>query len=100
VSNELAVVVGSGCTVSAPTGVSLSVSGSVVSVTWNSLPGATAFVLEAGLSAGSSNVFVGNVGLSTTLTATAPSGTYYVRVRAVSACGTSAPSSEIVVVVP
>ena len=101
VSNEVAVTIGGGCNVSSPpTGVSSSVSGSTVSVRWNSPPGATAFVLEAGLSTGASNALVANVGAATMLTGTATPGTYYVRVRAISACGVSAPSSEIVIVVP
>jgi len=35
-----------------------------------------------------------------TFSTNAPPGTYYVRVRATNACGTSAPSNEILVNVP
>jgi hypothetical protein len=46
-------------------------------------------------------LLVTDVGLVTSVSAVAPSGTYYVRLRAVGACGsTSGSSSDIVIVVP
>jgi hypothetical protein len=59
-------------------------------------------VLEAGSSPGLANLTRVDLGQPTT-TFTASSvvpGTYYVRVTATNACGTSGPSSEIVVGVP
>ena len=50
-------------------------------------------------SPGLSNLANLNVGLQTSLQATAPTGTYYVRVNAVNASGESAPSNEQTVIV-
>jgi hypothetical protein len=34
------------------------------------------------------------------MTAVAPSGTYYVRIRGITSCGLTPPTNEVVVVVP
>jgi predicted phage tail protein len=60
---------------------------------------ATSYILEAGTSTGSIDVFNGNVGPSTTLTAAVGAGTYFVRVRAVNESGISAPSNEVTLAV-
>ena len=59
---------------------SYTVNGRQVVLTWNASSGATDYVLEAGTSSGASNVVTISTG-STTLSATAPPNTYYVRVR-------------------
>jgi hypothetical protein len=74
------------------------VNGSAVTLSWTASPfGAapTSYIVEAGTSPGASNVFNGNVGAGTTLTAAVGAGTYYVRVRAANDAGTSAPSNEL-----
>ena len=100
-SNEVTLTVPSGCTNPAlPTGLTHSVSGTAVTLTWQAASGATGYVLEAGSSSGSSNLVSVDTGTaSTTFNAAAPPGTYYVRVRARNSCGTSGPSNETVVVV-
>jgi len=101
-SNEATLVVtGAGCSAApdAPSVFTGAVAGSVVSLAWVNAAGATSYVVEAGTAAGLTNVAVLDVGVATTLTATASPGTYYVRVRAKNACGTSAASSEIVLTV-
>ena len=77
------------------------VAGSQVVVSWNPVAGAASYRLEAGNGPGLSNVTAIPVGgTAAVFTGVAP-GTYYVRVRAVGAGGElSAPSAEIVVVVP
>src|SRR5262249_14718667 len=84
-----------------PSGLGATVSGQTVSLTWNasSTGGSpTAYVLQAGSSAGQSNLAASNVGLTTSATPTGvPAGTYFVRVVAANASGTSGPSNEIVV---
>ena len=88
-----------GCTVpSAPGGLASSVSGSTVTLAWTGSTGATSYVIEAGSAAGGSNLAVLETG-PTSFTTAAPNGTYYVRVRAKTGCGASAPSNEVVVVV-
>ena len=86
-----------------PSGLAAVVSGNTVILTWNSptTGGApTAFVLMAGSSAGTSNLAQSSVGLTNSATATnVPAGTYFVRIIATNASGTSAPSNEIVVTV-
>jgi glucose/arabinose dehydrogenase len=71
------------------------VSGVVTRLTWAATLGATSYILEAGSASGLANLLSTNVGAQTALTATAPAGTYFVRVRAANTCGTSAPSPEI-----
>jgi hypothetical protein len=78
-----------------------SVSGTTVTLNWTLSVGvpATSYVIEAGTASGASNIFNSNVGPATGLTASVAAGTYYVRVRATNAAGTSAPSNEVTLVV-
>lgn len=100
-SNEVVVVAGSGPCMppGAPTGFTGSVSMTTVTLTWNASVGAASYVLEAGSSPGASNIFSGDFGPQPSLSASAPAGTYYLRVRGRNACGLSQPSNEIVLVV-
>ena len=104
-SNEIAVVVGGGCSRApdAPTGLVYSVSGSTVTLAWNAVPGAViSYVVVAGYSPGAANAANSDTGSRyTTLVATGVgNGTYYVRLHARNACGVSGPSNEVAVVVP
>jgi predicted phage tail protein len=103
-SNEAMLVVGGGSCAGAPSGpvgLVASVSGAAVTLNWGAAAGQpTSYVLEAGSSAGASNLVLSDVGNTTTLTATSvAAGTYYVRVRAKNSCGTSSASNEVVVTV-
>jgi hypothetical protein len=105
-SNETLVSVPGGggpCTTAPnpPTSLNAAVSGSAVPLTW--LPAAsgcaaTAYVVQVGSAAGLSNLALFNVG-SPSLFASAPPGTYFVRVVAVNAFGSSVPSTELAVTV-
>jgi hypothetical protein len=105
-SNESILVVGpTGCTTApgAPAGFSSWASGGTMHLTW-SAPGnscsPTSYVVQAGSSAGSSDVANVNVGAGTSYDASGvAAGIYYVRVRAVNAYGQSAASNEIVLTV-
>lgn len=106
-SNETIVSVpggGGACTAApnAPTSLTAAVSGSGVTLTW--LPSATgcaatAYVVQAGSAAGASDLAIFNVGNTTRLSVSAPSGIYFVRVVAVNAHGGSVPSNELTVTV-
>jgi hypothetical protein len=102
-SAEAQFVVG-GCEIPvAPLDFRFSINGRTVSLSWSAAPtgsAPTTYVLEAGSSPTLANLLVANVGLETVVVTTAPPGTYYVRVRARNACGTSAPSNEQIIVVP
>ena len=103
-SGELTLVVGSGCGTApgAPGTPAVAFnSGGTVVLAWTAATGSPdAYIVEAGTAPGLSNVAVADVGSSTTLTATGVgNGTYYVRTRARNACGTSAPSGELTLVV-
>jgi predicted phage tail protein len=105
-SNESILVVGStGCNTApnAPTGFAGSASGGTVQLVWSAPAGncsPSSYVLQAGSSAGSSDLANANVGAGTSYVASAiAAGTYYVRVRAVNAYGPSAGSNEVVLTV-
>lgn len=78
----------------APTGFTARTSGLDVALSWDPSPSATGYVLEAGDVEGASNVAIANLGLVTSFATSAPPNTYFTRVRAVNACGASAPSGE------
>ncbi len=102
-SNAVLLAVPAACGVPAPPRqLSATANGSMVTIEWKlgDLGSAApdGFVLEAGHAPGSP--FVSLPLAARTFHGAAPPGTYYVRVRAVSACGTSAPSEERPLVVP
>jgi hypothetical protein len=79
------------------------VNGLIVALSWTYPSGVPAaqFVIEAGDAPLGSNLAVVTVpGNDPRFTAQAPPGTYFVRVRARNACGTSTGSNEVVVRVP
>jgi hypothetical protein len=108
VSNEVLVVVGgpSACAAPplSPSGLSSSVSGNALTLTWSAPAGGCApagYRIEAGSTPGSSNLAVVDTG--TTSTAFGASGvgagTYYVRLRSVNAYGISATSNEVILTI-
>jgi beta-galactosidase len=85
----------------APVGFSSSVSGRFVSLGWAASGMITSIVLEAGHTPGASNAAVLVLaGTDRAYSTNAPPVTYYVRVRAMNACGSSAASNEVAVIVP
>jgi len=103
-STEIVLSVGPGACTSAPAAPSLqvpSVNGSTVVLIWTAAADASNYILEAGSQTGLANLANQAIGNTTTFTAVSvPRGTYFVRVRARNACGTSAPSNERIIVVP
>jgi len=79
----------------APSGYAAQTSDSTAVLSWERSPSATSYVLEAGTAAGQANLFNANVGNVLSLSATAPFGVYFTRLRAINACGSSEPSSEV-----
>jgi predicted phage tail protein len=105
-SNEAVVFVGgtTSCAVrpDAPVALRSTVDGSTVTLEWSGAVGSpTSYILEAGSRGGLADVLVSDTGnTGRTMVATnVGSGTYFVRVRARNACGTSDASNEAVVVV-
>jgi hypothetical protein len=99
-SVELVLAVVSGCLVPQPhQGLSALVAGGSVTLSWTLHPSATGVRLEAGSAPGEVDIFSGEIGLQSSLAATAPPGTYYVRVRSSNACGVGPPSNEVLVAV-
>ena len=101
-SNVVDVIVGSStpcATPAAPSGVTGSVVNGTASVSWAAVPGATSYIVRAGSAPGGSDLFNGNVGPTTSVSAAGlPAGfRAYVRVLAVSACGTSGRSADILI---
>ena len=97
-SNEVEVVVA--CAPSAPTGLTHTVTGNAVSLSWSPAAGATGYVVEAGSASGLANLATLSTGTNGLDVSSVPPGTYYVRIRGRNACGTGAPSPEAVVSVP
>jgi hypothetical protein len=96
-SNEITVVIVP-CSLAPPADLAAVVINNDVSLAWPGVAGATSYQLEAGLAPTLSNAFNGDVGGTQAVQVIAPSGTYYVRVRAKApSCATSAPSGETIV---
>ena len=87
----------------APTLVPATVAGNVVTLNWIANPGgsaATAYRIVAGSAPGLADIAILDVPPTpTTLTVGAPSGTYFVRIAALNAAGSSVVSNEITVLV-
>lgn len=99
-SNEVFLRVGpEPCTTPPPSPASLAfmVAGLDVRFTWTASATAANYTLEAGSATGAANLANFPVGNVTAFAASAAPGVYYVRTRAQNACGTSAPSNEVVV---
>ena len=106
VSNEVVVTVGSMSACAGPPGPPTlgpaAVNGNSITLTWNAAVAgcvATGFTVQAGSAPGQANLAAVDVGSALSLNASAPAGTYYVRVVAAGAAGVSAPSNEVTVVV-
>jgi glucose/arabinose dehydrogenase len=74
-------------------------SGGVVSLAWQPLGEASGYLIEAGSAPTLTNLAMIPVGTAS-ISVPAPSGTYFVRVKAITPCGTTAASNEVTVVVP
>jgi hypothetical protein len=101
-SNEVIVTVGC-ATPAPPANLAFSKNGFTVTLTWQAPTIGVAplgYRLVVGSAPGLENVLILDQGPFTTLTAVGPPGTYFVRVRSLSACGASAPSNELVIVLP
>jgi hypothetical protein len=88
----------------APAALRANLAGNVLSLSWVPplLSGfISSYVIEVGSAPGQANVLNLNTGSpAIVFTTPAPSGLYWVRVRAVNGCGVSLPSGEILVTVP
>lgn len=96
-SNEVAVQAGCVVAPPAPGPLTFTTAGSTVALAWGSAATAASYTLEAGQAPGSSALGSIPVGPRTSFAASAPLGTYYVRVRAANACGVSGTSNEVAV---
>jgi len=97
-SNEVSFTLGpQPCTTlpGAPGTLTATANGLSLSLAWGAATNATAYVLEAGSAPGQSNLAVVNVGAGLSFGASAPAGTYVVRVRGSNACGTGPASNEV-----
>ena len=99
-SNSVPVVVTGSGPPPPPTNVRASVAGNTVMLAWDAAPGAVSYLIEAGTAPGASNAAVHPLVQTSIVAPGVPSGVYYVRVRAIGAGGASAPSAEVVIVVP
>lgn len=86
----------------APIGLQAEAVGGVVSLTWVAGTGGsppTGYQIEAGLTPGGVLVRLDWGSTVTQYSASAPPGTYFVRVRAINGCGTSVPSADVTVTI-
>jgi predicted phage tail protein len=88
----------------APSGLSATVTGSTVTLTWTAPAGGdppSSYIVQAGSSSGLSDLASFDTGGTATTLAVlnVPAGTYYVRVRGNNSAGASAPSNEFLLVV-
>ncbi len=97
VSNE--VVAGCWAPPPSPTGLTATVAGANLSLSWTPAPSAVTTTLLAGTASGSSNIAtVPLAGQQSTIAGAVPPGAYFLRMTSSNACGTSAASGEVLVV--
>jgi len=100
-SNEVVIVIGAGgCTgpPPAPLGLTATVSGRFVSLSWTASGTITGIVLEVGSAPGASNVGAFLLDRSARAVGdNAPPGVYFVRVRATNSCGSGGASNELTI---
>jgi hypothetical protein len=87
----------------APSGLAFTKNGPLLTVTWIGAAGAAVYRLHAGTGSGLNNAYDSDVGAGTTVqfnVSGVPAGTYFVRVSARNACGTSGPSNEVAIPIP
>jgi hypothetical protein len=95
-SNEVVVNVGGCAPPAAPTAFRFTRNGSLVTLNWDPVAGASDYVLEVGSTSGASNLL--SIALPPgPITASAPPGTYFARLRARNGCGAGSASNEIVI---
>jgi hypothetical protein len=82
-----------------PAPLMFSQSGAFVVLSWGAAAGASTYTIEVGSAPGVSNLLVQDLGATTTMSAIAPPGRYYARIRARNACGMGEASNEIVVTI-
>ena len=77
-----------------PAGFTAQTGGLLAALSWSAAPGATGYVLDVGRASGLVEATIG-LGPATTYQTLAPAGSYFTRLRAQNACGTSGPSVEV-----
>jgi glucose/arabinose dehydrogenase len=82
-----------------PSGLTATVESGVVSLAWDPVGEASGYLIEAGSAPSLANLAVIPVGTAS-VSVPAPSGTYFVRVKAVTPCGIMPASNEVEIVVP
>jgi len=100
-SNEVQVQLGCAAPPDAPSGLSATVNGSTVRLSWSAAAGEAPdrYIVEAGLTPGATDFVIDTLDTATTWSTTAPPGTYTVGIRGRNACGTSGVSNQVAVVV-
>lgn len=101
-SNEVVVDVGPACVAPTPPVVRATRVAREVTISWSSQPSAQLreYVLSVGSAIGSSDVYLGTVGLATSASGVVNPGAYYVKLTAISLCGSSSQSETVVIAVP
>lgn len=101
-SGEATVAVGPACAVPAAPVLTGGQAGGVITVSWSTPAGGpvSGYTVRAGSASGQGNLYNGSVGLTNTLSAGVGPGSYFIRVAANAACGSSTESNEVTVVVP
>ena len=102
-SSEIAAVVTAPCTAPGLPSLTAVVNAGTVAITWSAAAGSSApayYYLGVGSAPGTDDLGIYFMGAATTVSATPPAGTYYLRVVAASACGIGPTSPVVAVTVP